>query len=127
MRCAALSVLALLFVAASTGCTSFNRRASQGESPYACASGGCQAEGAYASSDACVDCQTDGEYACTDGSCGGGHSRGLLQAVRQVFHRNHRPQAPVGGPPVGTVTYPYYTVRGPRDFLASEPPNIGPY
>ena len=33
----------------------------------------------------------------------------------------------MGGPPVGTVTYPYYTVRGPRDFLANDPPSIGPY
>jgi hypothetical protein len=31
-----------------------------------------------------------------------------------------------GGPPVGMVTYPYYTVRGPRDFLARNPPSIGP-
>jgi hypothetical protein len=35
--------------------------------------------------------------------------------------------AGAGGPPaVGTVTYPYYTVRGPRDFLAKNPPSIGP-
>jgi hypothetical protein len=32
----------------------------------------------------------------------------------------------VSGPPVGTVVYPYYTVRGPRDFLAKDPPSIGP-
>ena len=25
-----------------------------------------------------------------------------------------------------TVTYPYYTVRGPRDFLAKNPPSLGP-
>jgi hypothetical protein len=25
-----------------------------------------------------------------------------------------------------TVTCPYYTVRGPRDFLAPNPPSIGP-
>jgi hypothetical protein len=30
------------------------------------------------------------------------------------------------GPPAGTITYPYYTVRGPRDFLAKNPPSIGP-
>ena len=29
------------------------------------------------------------------------------------------------GPPGPTVGYPYYTVRGPRDFLASNPPSIG--
>jgi hypothetical protein len=31
------------------------------------------------------------------------------------------------GPPVGQVAYPYYTVRGPRDFLTNNPPSIGPY
>jgi hypothetical protein len=30
------------------------------------------------------------------------------------------------GPPTGAVTYPYYPVRGPRDFLASGPRAIGP-
>lgn len=30
------------------------------------------------------------------------------------------------GPPTAAVTYPYYTVRGPRDFLQSEPSSIGP-
>ncbi len=35
-------------------------------------------------------------------------------------------EAGPGGPPAGGVTYPYYTVRGPRDFLAKNPPSIGP-
>jgi len=30
-------------------------------------------------------------------------------------------------PPTGQVAYPYYTVRGPRDFLRNNPPSIGPY
>jgi len=30
------------------------------------------------------------------------------------------------GPPTGAVTYPYYTVRGPRDFLAGDVRPIGP-
>ncbi len=30
------------------------------------------------------------------------------------------------GPPTGAITYPYYTVRGPRDFLASGPRAVGP-
>ena len=28
--------------------------------------------------------------------------------------------------PTSTVNYPYYTLRGPRDFLAKNPPSIGP-
>ena len=30
------------------------------------------------------------------------------------------------GPPTGAVAYPYYTTRGPRDFLAKNPASIGP-
>lgn len=30
------------------------------------------------------------------------------------------------GPPVGQIAYPYYTTRGPRDFLMCNPPSIGP-
>ncbi len=29
------------------------------------------------------------------------------------------------GPPTGAVAYPYYTTRGPRDFLSANPPSIG--
>jgi hypothetical protein len=31
----------------------------------------------------------------------------------------------VGGGPAAQVAYPYYTTRGPRDFLAPNPPSIG--
>ena len=34
-----------------------------------------------------------------------------------------RPFTP--GQPTGQVAYPYYTVRGPRDFLLNDPPTIG--
>lgn len=30
------------------------------------------------------------------------------------------------GPPSGAVAYPYYSNRGPRDFLVDNPPSIGP-
>jgi len=30
------------------------------------------------------------------------------------------------GPAGGAITYPYYTTRGPRDFLASSPRSLGP-
>ncbi|QDT05357.1 hypothetical protein K227x_37570 [Rubripirellula lacrimiformis] len=29
------------------------------------------------------------------------------------------------GPPTGQVAYPYYSVRGPRDFFVDNPPTIG--
>ena len=30
------------------------------------------------------------------------------------------------GPATGAIAYPYYTTRGPRDFLAENPNSIGP-
>lgn len=44
-----------------------------------------------------------------------GHRAGRVMAAQPV--------AP--GPPSGTVGYPYYTTRGPRDFLLDNPPSIG--
>ena len=31
-----------------------------------------------------------------------------------------------GGAPLTAMQYPYYTTRGPRDFLVSDPPPLGP-
>ena len=81
------------------------------DGPYVCADG--------------TPCTTPPAFACGQGgACGHRPARGAIEAVGRLFH--HRPQAPQGGPPVGTVTYPYYTIRGPRDFLAADPPSIGP-
>jgi hypothetical protein len=59
----------------------------------------------------------------------GGHA-GILAAHHGRHHRG--PQShlgpypgPADGPPSPTVTYPYYTTRGPRDFLMDNPPTIG--
>ena len=42
--------------------------------------------------------------------------------------RDYPEMAPCpAGPPIGQVAYPYYTVRGPRDFFLDNPPSIGPY
>lgn len=53
---------------------------------------------------------------CGMGCCGGGRRGG----GRQPFTGN-------SGPPCGAVGYPYYTTRGPRDFLARSPQPLGPY
>ncbi|MGL4514669.1 MAG: hypothetical protein ACRCT8_16390 [Lacipirellulaceae bacterium] len=87
-------------------------------------------------------------YGCEDGSCGpggcgpggcgalGGGGYGACgagqncvnNAVGAVLDCNQCDSnynfAP--GPPTGQVAYPYYTVRGPRDFLMCNPPSIGP-
>jgi len=69
---------------------------------------------------ACADCGCEdpgGQWffqaRCRDGACGGGCGGAC-------------PPHCASGPPTGTITYPYYTVRGPRDFLARAPRPIGP-
>jgi hypothetical protein len=48
-------------------------------------------------------------------------------SCRLFAHRKPaKPQPEVATAPIGAVAYPYYTVRGPRDFLAKNPPSIGP-
>lgn len=42
------------------------------------------------------------------------------QAAQQLQSQQFTP-----GPPSAQVGYPYYTVRGPRDFLLDNPPTIG--
>jgi hypothetical protein len=37
----------------------------------------------------------------------------------------HREYVGPQGPPTANVAYPYYTIRGPRDFLIDNPPSIG--
>lgn len=68
------------------------------------------------------------------GACGGvgcGRCLGRLagRAGQLCPHRGGYPEMTTfnPGPPVGQVAYPYYTVRGPRDFLQGNPPPIGPY
>lgn len=103
------------------------------------------------------DCDTCSAEGCTDGSCclGGGCQGGacgacdgcscggpcsrLAERVASGMccggcagmggHGGTYPEYPTynPGPPVGQVAYPYYTTRGPRDFLMKNPPSIGPY
>ena len=103
MRRALLAVLAAALFAGTTGC-----RTMSGTS-------GCT----DCETPACSDCATG----CATGRCGNiPRADGLLPRL----HGRH-PQEVAGppGPATGAVTYPYYTTRAPRDFLASDPPSIG--
>jgi hypothetical protein len=75
-----------------------------------------------------------------DGCARGGPCQCLAERVANGFcgpcgaagicpHAGGYPEQPAfqPGPPVGQVAYPYYTTRGPRDFLLDNPPSIGPY
>ena len=119
-----LMIVGALFLATSSGCACLDRLWCHhwGRCPW----GGCQQE-------ACGEaCGAGGECAtCAPGSAHGGH--GLLGHHHQQggpgqghFGTDARTLAGAGGPPTGAVAYPYYTNRGPRDFLADNPPSIGP-
>ncbi len=56
-------------------------------------------------------------YCC---SCCGQPAPGCCNSGDQNYNFNP-------GPPVAQTAYPYYTLRGPRDFLLDNPPSIGPY
>ena len=81
--------------------------------------------GCPAGCEACGDAgyETCGEAGC--GTCGGPKAEpcGLLGRFRRGGGAE---EAFTPGPPTGAITYPYYTNRGPRDFLAENPPSIGP-
>ena len=134
----------------SSGCSIIDRLfLANFDGPYAqtarggaaCQDGACQ-DGACQDG-ACQDgaceggtCQTS---ACPGGECEGGacHPRhvGRYGGLAK-HHLSPEEEAAVGasdygatgpaGPPSGAVAYPYYTTRGPRDFLAKCPPSIGP-
>ena len=44
--------------------------------------------------------------------------------VPQIPHNHYREVQP-SGPPTAAYAYPYYTTRGPRDFLLNNPSSIG--
>lgn len=101
----------------------------------------------------CADGSCGVSAACEDGSCGpvaataggnashpqgallnyepnGGHY-GKFGVLHGQFHQGPQSHTgampgPAAGPAQPTVTYPYYTTRGPRDFLNPNPPSIGP-
>lgn len=72
------------------------------------------------------------QSACRD--CHGGRLGGRLHDPGRFAgggaaaggHHYRPPTEPAGGP-VPQYAYPYYTIRGPRDFLVDNPPSIGPY
>jgi hypothetical protein len=96
-----------------------------------CQDGGC--EPGACQDGACEDgaCQ-DGT--CRDGACrkphvgryGGLAKHHLTADEKAALAASDYGAVQPAGPPTGAVAYPYYTTRGPRDFLAKNPPSIGP-
>lgn len=109
MKRAAFGLLIAVVVASSTGCCLIDRL-------FHCNSGcgGCSSQGCY---DECYEggpCSGGYGYGGGGGGCGCGHGGGGYA------------DAGPPGPPSAQVTYPYYTTRGPRDYLAARPSDIGP-
>ena len=90
----------------------------------ACGPGGCETG----------TCGPGGCNDCADGTCrprhvgryGGLAKHHLSPEERAALAGSDYGATTPAGPPSGTVAYPYYTTRGPRDFLAKCPPSIGP-
>ena len=60
------------------------------------------------------------------GRYGGLAKHHLSEAEKAALEASDYAAVTPAGPPSGAVAYPYYTTRGPRDFLAKCPPSIGP-
>ena len=139
-----LLLLALVAVGGSSGCSIIDRLfLANVDGPYAHHNQhGCEC-GHGAGKGHCED------GACVDGSCPpGGHcetgpaphggpmphkgkygglaKHGMTAAEAAALEAAGDGQIGPAGPPSGAVAYPYYTTRGPRDFLARRPPTIGP-
>ena len=125
-----------------------------GNRDRSCKEAECGYTDTYCDDSCCDTCATgcgcaDTDCGCDDGCCGtcdggccvngcsdcGGRGCGLCQRFTGQVASGFCPHG--GGypesynfapsPPGGQVAYPYYTVRGPRDFLRDNPPSIGPY
>ena len=57
--------------------------------------------------------------------CANTWQRGGLDYQQYLNHQAYRYQGAGSGVPSAAVAYPYYTTRGPRDFLVNNPPTIG--
>jgi hypothetical protein len=137
--------VAAAFVATSTGCSVIDRLfLLNADGPYSN-----RGHGVHGGQAGCSGCEsgTCYEHGCPDGQCQGAACQecpgGVCKAPHNgrygglaKHHLTHDEKAALGasdygavgpaGPPTGAVAYPYYTTRGPRDFLAKNPPSIGP-
>jgi hypothetical protein len=113
------SVLTVLVLFSLAGCTSLR-----------CGCDGC-GDGWCADHGRCSGECRQGRPCCDDpnncnDACPCGQKRCCLSCRLFGRHQAAKPQPQVATAPIGAVAYPYYTVRGPRDFLMKNPPTIGP-
>jgi hypothetical protein len=101
-----LAALLAMTVSSSVGCC--------GLDGIFCRPGGCRGRSqcgprreGYANADACPQC-------------------GLASRLCSCRRNANAAAYADPGPPGASITYPYYTTRGPRDFFAKSPRGIGP-
>lgn len=75
---------------------------------------------------ACQDCRDGACHKPHTGRYGGLAKHHLTADEKAALAASDYGAVQPAGPPTGAVAYPYYTTRGPRDFLAKNPPSIGP-
>lgn len=99
-----------------------------------CESGVCPTGGCESGVCPTGGCRSNRCNDCADGSCHGRHvgrygglaKHHLTPEEKMALECSDYGATQPAGPPSGAVAYPYYTTRGPRDFLAKCPPSIGP-
>jgi len=134
-------LLAMSVISMASGCSLIDRLfLLNADGPYSHRHGG-RCEGGACENGACGPggcesgtCGPEGCNDCADGTCrprhvgryGGLAKHHLSPEERAALAGSDYGATTPAGPPSGTVAYPYYTTRGPRDFLAKCPPSIGP-
>lgn len=139
MKRAILAALLLAAVGSQTGCCLLDKifccgygcGPCGGCGEIGCGGGGCCYDEGYSCGDSCCG---EGGYA--GGGPGPGFAGGYAggPGCANCGYHDHGPRQMANGPeygfaqgpPSAGVTYPYYTNRGPRDFLAARPRSIGP-
>lgn len=142
MKTASALLLAGAVIGASSGCSIIDRlfllnvdgpHGHHARQAGACQDGAC-VDGQCAVGGPCESCGPAGcKPGCRDcaagahvGRYGGLAKHHLSPAERAALAASDYGATQPAGPPTGAVAYPYYTTRGPRDFLAKNPPSIGP-
>ena len=72
-------------------------------------------------------CNSCGSNECRNCGRGGALAgvRGAMAGQSQYANAQPAGAGEASGGPMAQVAYPYYTTRGPRDFLLDNPPTIG--
>lgn len=119
----------------STGCNSMNRSCCGDLGCRPCALGwqrGGTDHQRLLGGSGCNTCGNTCGNSCGKKGCGGGILAGLRggSGSNAGGHGQFANAQPAGageasGGPMAQVAYPYYTTRGPRDFLMDNPPTIG--